>query len=184
MTPQLWATIAVAVIGVAGTLAAALLTQTKAANLEQQRWSRERDREEARYEMERARDHELWLRNNRQEIYAELVRASSQFFVSLPGPGLLADRCEDTTSEIYVGRETFFEVLYRARFIAGPALQTVIRRALDNAENVGHDPYFGDPPRQRTFQSEMIHEAYAVTRELEVAARAELGLPPPVQDSE
>jgi hypothetical protein len=173
---------AVAVLGVAGTLAASLLTQAKAARLEERRWTRERARDESRYEREQTYEHERWLRDKRHEVYAELIRASSRFFVSMSGTGgaKLADLCEDEGSRVYEPRHYFFAQLYQADFLAGPALQAVIRRALDNTENAGHEPYFDDPPRQRAFEMEVFHEAYAVTRALEETTRAELRLPPPL----
>jgi Ni/Co efflux regulator RcnB len=83
VTPELWATIVVAVIGVAGTLAAALLTQANANRLEEERWNRQREHEKDQHERARAQEHDQWLRDTRHEVYGELIRASSRFFTNM-----------------------------------------------------------------------------------------------------
>lgn len=65
----LWVPILVAIVGVLGTLSAAIFTQIWAANRENERWVRERAAEEKRWERE---DHARWL-EERKTVYAQLL---------------------------------------------------------------------------------------------------------------
>jgi hypothetical protein len=178
VTAELWTTIGVAVLGVVGTLAAALLTQRQANRLEVKRWEYERDREVATHTRLQRDEYQKWLRDKRHEIYSDLIRESSRFAANLIPLVNMIDRIEDPDSDLYKIRSLYFELQYRASFLAGGELQAVIRRAGDVTENCGHAPYDEDNPAEKAgFESEMVRQAFAVSRSLEDAARAELELP-------
>jgi hypothetical protein len=176
---DLWTTIGVAVLGVVGTLAAALLTQRQANRLESKRWEYERDREAAAHARQQDDEHQKWLRDKRHEIYSDLIRESARFAANLIPLVNMIDRIEDLESDLYKIRALHFELLYRASFLAGEELQTVIRRAGDITENCSHAPYGEDNSAERAeFRSEMVKQAFAISRCLEDATHAELKLPP------
>lgn len=72
--------LAVAVVGVAGTLGATWLTRRSADRREDQRWKREREAEETRWQREQGERREQWQREDaarwlteRRTVYAELL---------------------------------------------------------------------------------------------------------------
>ena len=90
----------------------------------------------------------------------------------------MLDRIEDPESDLYKIRAQHFELQYRASSLAGEELQAVIRRAGDTTEIAAIHLYDENDSAERIeFQSE-IKRAFAISRSLEDAARAELELPP------
>ncbi|MEU7970816.1 hypothetical protein AB0B48_02085 [Micromonospora sp. NPDC049089] len=118
-----------------------------------------------------------WLRDKRHQVYESLVRESSHFAAELVPLIDMAERVWNPESELFKSRGRYFELLYKASFLASDALQLEIRRAGDLAENVGHQPW--DDMREKSrYESEWLREAFDVARAIEDAARAELDLPP------
>ena len=77
---SVWLPLAVAAVGVAGTLSATWLTRRSADRREDQRWTREREAEETRWQRERDERREEWQREDaarwltdRRAVYAEYL---------------------------------------------------------------------------------------------------------------
>jgi molecular chaperone DnaK len=122
----------------------------------------------------KADDQDGWLRSRRHELYADLVRESSQFATHLSSAAGRFDRVWDPNSELYLSRLRYFELLSRAAFLAGARLQAEIQRASDLARRVGHRPY-QDAAAKHRHESDCVREAFAVARSIEDAVRVELG---------
>ncbi|MEH0930052.1 hypothetical protein [Micromonospora sp. CPCC 205558] len=78
---EIWPVLLVAVLGVAGTLGAAISTQFLTTRREDRRWNLEREREQERWERERQdraaqwqRDDELRHRESREETYKQFMQ--------------------------------------------------------------------------------------------------------------
>lgn len=178
MTAALWTTIGVSFLGVVGTLAAALLTQRQANRLETRRWEYESAKDAAADARQREGDHDRWLRDKRHEIYGDLIRESSKFASNLLPLIDMSDRIFDPESDLYQIRHRYFELQYRASFLAGEEMQRTIRQASDITEDCGHAPYDENNALEKSeFESRMVKEAFMISRALEVCARAELNLP-------
>jgi len=89
----------------------------------------------------------------------------------------MEERIWDPESELYKSRHRYFELLYRASFLADNELQAHIDSASELAENAGHRPY-DNGKEKHEFQAELLREGFAIARAIEDAARQELGLPP------
>ena len=95
-----------------------------------------------------------------------------------PSPGSSGPLCRrpDSNTNLFKSRRHYFELLYRASFLAGEVLQQKISLARDVAENAGHEPY-DRAEEKRKFESDLVERAFNAWRSLEDAAREELGLP-------
>ncbi|NYF54797.1 hypothetical protein [Micromonospora purpureochromogenes] len=95
-----WVVLAVAALGVLGTLAAAVITQVLSGRREARQWERQRAHERERWERERAERQEQWQREDharwhqeRHAAYAELLHRIEEWdfdvFQAIPstGPG-------------------------------------------------------------------------------------------------
>lgn len=108
----LWVPVLVAMLGVGGTLAAALLTQRHASRREDHRWERERLKERDLLEAQRDDEHRQWLRDKRHELYSELVREATHFAAELVPLNDMAQRVWREDSELYKSRRRYFELIY------------------------------------------------------------------------
>lgn len=81
-----WTVLLVALLGVAGTLGAAIFTQAWSTRREHRRWCQEREADERRWQREREERREQWQREDdlrahqrRREVYVEFLRAVAKW---------------------------------------------------------------------------------------------------------
>jgi hypothetical protein len=78
-----WAVLAVAFLGVAGTLGAAVFTQMWGARREDRRWRQEQAADEQRWQRERQERREQWLRDDQLRTGQQRQEAYAQFFLAV-----------------------------------------------------------------------------------------------------
>ncbi|MEU7760660.1 MULTISPECIES: hypothetical protein [Micromonospora] len=130
----LWVPLAVAAVGVGGTLAASMFAQIFAAKREDLKWEREREAEDLRWERERQSRYDQWQQESRErqlelrrDVYTELLASLHDWktrldlaFSTLDGsPKRFPDAEVD---EWRSAEDKFHEILDRARLVASKTI--------------------------------------------------------------
>jgi hypothetical protein len=129
MSSTLWIPLVVAVVGVSGTLSAAVFTQVWAARRENERWVREQTAEEKRWQREQEERRQQWQREDRarwlevrRTIYAEFLLGLQTWSTALSkAEGELRENgsiADETTSLLQNLEEKYGGVYQSLRIIA------------------------------------------------------------------
>lgn len=126
-----WITLAVAVLGIAGTLGGAWLTQRRADQRETAKWDRELEREQSRW----AREDEARTFEHRRESYVEFYESLRKMALHAYNHGF--GFTDDAAEELKEGWQTdTFERLQHLDLYASPTVS-----------NLAHAAYSASPTR-------------------------------------
>lgn len=190
-----WVPLAVAAVGVAGTLGATWLTRRSADRREDQRWSREREAEETRWQRERDERREEWQREDaarwlteRRAVYAEYLLRLEAWRVAISHAqsserpnGAIPAETREALADLWMETHRIHETLsmLAPRSVVTLCDHSFFRLASWSAhlnegiDNEGRDPFTGEKT------ADYAKTAFEDDGRLRDAIRRDLGVDPP-----